>query len=172
MGEPPRYFLHAATAGINVAFAHIATQSSFRQRLGKLTYLAAGLIALRNLKPFMCHITIDGCIESLCLLQICVIDAPVFGGLLHLSLPDSVIDDRRLDVLAIDDMSLTGLALTALRILVGRQKPVKGIRLYHVQEIEVTPSEPLEVTLDGEIAGRIPGRFVLHTEAVRVMRPR
>jgi YegS/Rv2252/BmrU family lipid kinase len=172
VGKPPRYFLHAATAGINVAFARVATQSSFRKRLGRLTYLAAGLIALGKVEPFACDVTIDGHRTSLCLLQICVIDAPVFGGLLHFEVPDSEIDDRRLDVLAIDDMPLTGLALTALRILIGRQKPVKGIRLYHVQEIDVSPSEPLEVTLDGEIAGRIPGKFALHTEALLVIRPR
>jgi diacylglycerol kinase (ATP) len=171
-GERPRYFLHAATAGINVAFARLATQSSFRQRLGKFTYVVAALAALREAKPFACDVEIEGRRTTLSLLQIAVVNAPVFGGLLQLELPDSRIDDRRLDVLAIEDMSIGRIALAALRVLVGRRPLAGGIRLYHVQEMAVHTRQPLAVTLDGEIEGTIPGTFSLRAEALRVIRPR
>ena len=46
-GEEPRHFVHAATAGLNVSFAKLATRASVRRRLGRLTYAVAGALALR-----------------------------------------------------------------------------------------------------------------------------
>ena len=42
-GGPPGYFAHAATVGLNVDFAKLATRASVRGRLGRLTYLAAAV---------------------------------------------------------------------------------------------------------------------------------
>ena len=47
-GQPPVYFAHAATVGLNVDFAKLATRASVRGRLGRLTYLAAAVYALRE----------------------------------------------------------------------------------------------------------------------------
>ena len=41
-GGPTRYFAHAATIGLNVDFAKLATRASVRGRLGRLTYLGSG----------------------------------------------------------------------------------------------------------------------------------
>lgn len=171
-GEEPRYFLHAATAGINVAFAKMATQRSFRKRLGKFTYLVAGLAALRQAEPFTCDVEVDGRRISMSLLQLGIVNAPVFGGLLHLELPQSSTDDHRLDVLAIEHMPIRRIILRALSVLLGRDGPVQGMRLYHVQEISVYPRQSQSVTLDGEIAATIPGSFSLRAEGLHVLRPR
>jgi YegS/Rv2252/BmrU family lipid kinase len=171
MGETPHYFVHAATAGINVAFARLATQSSFRRRLGKLTYAIAGLAALRDARPFGCDIEIDGRRTSLQLLQICVVNAPVFGGLLGFELPGSHITDDRLDVLTIEAIPLRRLILTAVRIVLGRRAAVQGIRVHHTRRMDVKPCEPQALTLDGEIAAALPGAFSLRPGALRVMCP-
>jgi diacylglycerol kinase (ATP) len=44
-------FLHAATLGLNVEFARLATDSLRRQRLGRLTYAASALEAVTHYRP-------------------------------------------------------------------------------------------------------------------------
>jgi len=46
---------------------------------------------------------------------------------------------------------------------------VGGVRVYHVQRLHVHVDHPLDVSLDGEIAGRLPSDFVLAPEALRVV---
>lgn len=47
-GQPPPDFAHAATVGLNVDFAKLSTHASVRVRLGRLTYLAAAVYAMRE----------------------------------------------------------------------------------------------------------------------------
>jgi diacylglycerol kinase family enzyme len=48
-GRDPLHFVHAATVGLNVSFARLATRASLRRRLGRLTYAFAAAVALREL---------------------------------------------------------------------------------------------------------------------------
>jgi len=41
--------------------------------------------------------------------------------------------------------------------------------VYHVRRLHVHVDHPLDVSLDGEIAGRLPSDFVLAPEALRVV---
>jgi diacylglycerol kinase family enzyme len=67
--QPPAYFVHAATAGLNVGFAKLATRASTRAKLGRLTYLAATVYALRERHTFSCALEHDGVTENLELVQ-------------------------------------------------------------------------------------------------------
>ncbi|MFZ0379337.1 MAG: diacylglycerol kinase family protein [Solirubrobacteraceae bacterium] len=102
---PPRYFAHAATVGLNVDFAKLATRTSVRGRLGRLTYLVAAVYAVRERTTFTCTLQHDGIADELRLLQLSVISAPVVGGALGLSVRGPHRDEPRLDVLAVEDVS-------------------------------------------------------------------
>jgi diacylglycerol kinase family enzyme len=45
------------------------------------------------------------------------------------------------------------------------------VHVYHLQRLEVDAPQPLQVSLDGEVVGRLPGRFELAAEALRVVAP-
>lgn len=170
-GEPVRHFVHAATVGLNVNFAKLATRASLRARLGRLTYLAAASRALRNRPSFDCEIHHAGRTERLRLMQLSVINAPIFGGALGLSLEGASPDDRLLDVLAIEDIPTHQLLLTAAILLLRSKRRVNGVRALHVDRLQVHTNEPLEVALDGEIIGSLPGDFEVAGEALRVVTP-
>ena len=165
----PRHFIHAASLGLNVAFARIATRVSVRKRLGRLTYMVALAALLRARPAFDCLLHIDGREVSARLIHLSVMNAPVFGGFFGLRLRGSDVDDRRLDVLAIEDVSLVRLALAALLIFLRRQPRVGGVRVYYARHVRVQMAVPVEVSLDGEIAGHVPGEFALAGEALRVV---
>jgi YegS/Rv2252/BmrU family lipid kinase len=170
-GQPPRHFVHAATAGLNVNFARFATRASVRARYGHLTYLVAAANAFRNRQAFDCELRYDGRSEKLTLTQLSVINAPVFGGALGLSVRGSDPDDRLLDVLAFEDIPVRRLLLAAAFLVLRIRRPLAGVRALHTRQVHVHTPRPLAVALDGEVAGCLPGDFEVAGEALRVITP-
>jgi len=164
-----RYFMHAAAMGIDVAFAKMATQTSLRKRLGRLTYAVAALLALRDFQSFECEVRVEGRRIPLRLIHLSVINAPIFGGRWNFRLAGSELDDHRLDVLALDDVPPWHFALAIWPLLFHKNPHVGGVRLYHARRMRVHSEKPLDITLDGEVVGRIPGDFELLAGAVRVV---
>src|SRR5712691_13229250 len=164
--------MHAAAFGLNVAFARIATQASFRKRLRKLTYALAGLLAMHRPRPFDCELHLDDGPLRLKLLHLSIINAPVFGGFFGLRVPGSDVDDRRLDVVAIEDMPVPRLLMAGLGLALGRAHAIRGLRTFHVRRLHVHAATPLAVSLDGELSAQIPGDFVVAADALRVITPR
>jgi len=170
-GSKPQYFVHAAAIGLTTEFARLATQRGLRKRLGRFTYAVAGMIAVRNRQPLECELQLEGRRITCCLVHLSVINAPVFGGRFALSIPGSNIDDRRLDVLAIENMPLYRIVLEAVFLLLRKRPNVGGMQLYHVRRLHIHSDRPQQVTLDGELAGRLPGDFNLIGEGLRVIAP-
>jgi len=168
---PSRYFAHAATVGLNADFARIAARDGIRDRPRRLAYLAAAARAMRGRRPFTCELQYPDASESRTLTQLSVINAPAFGGPLRLSLPASDPDDRLLDILTVDDVPPLRMLLAAVPILLHGTRPVPGITVRHAASVSVRADHPLEVTLDGEIAGVLPGLFEVAGEALRVITP-
>ena len=170
-GQQPRYFAHAATVGLNARFARIATREDIRDRLGRLTYLLAAARALRKRRPFTCELRYAGRDERLTLAQLSVINAPRFGGPLRLSVPASDPDDRLLDILTVEDAPPSRMLRAVLPVLLRTSRQVPGITIQHAARVAVSSGEPLGVTLDGEIAGSLPGSFEVAGNALLVITP-
>lgn len=170
-GTRPRHFVHAAAAGLNVQFAKFATRADLRERLGRLTYAVAAALALRERSVFGCVIEHEGQTEQLNLVHLSVINAPVFGGFLDLKLPGATADDRLLNVIMIEHLPMRRLLRSALYPAIGLHRRIHGIRALAVSRLSVQPQHPMDVTLDGEILGQIPGTFEVVPLALRVMAP-
>ena len=170
--EQPRNFVHAATVGLNVDFAKLATRSTLRRRFGRFTYAVAGVRALRQHQPFECELSYDGKTETLELVQLSVINAPVFGGALDMRVPGARLDDRSLVVIAVEQGSPVRLVLGALITILGRRREGFGVRALRTKELRVHVDRPLDIALDGEIAARLPADFDVAADALRVVTPR
>jgi YegS/Rv2252/BmrU family lipid kinase len=166
-----RYFVHAAAMGVDVEFSKLATRPTVRRRLGHLTYAVAGMLAMRRRHPFTCTLHLDGREQEVTVIHLSVVNAPIFGGWLRLALPGSDLDDRRLDVLAVEDMPLHRLVAAAVSVVLRRRLP-RGLLLDHTGRLRVHTETPQGVILDGELAGNIPGDFSVAAEALRVVVPR
>jgi YegS/Rv2252/BmrU family lipid kinase len=170
-GEPSRHFVHAAAAGLNVKFARFATRADLRERFGRLTYAVAMAIAMREPPVFRCEVETEGRSEALSLVHLSVINAPIFGGFLDLKLPDADPDDRTLDVVMIEHFAIRKWLRSALYPILGVHRPIRGFRTLQVSRLRVQTREPMDVTLDGEIAGKIPGTFEIVPAGLRVIAP-
>jgi diacylglycerol kinase family enzyme len=76
-----------------------------------------------------------------------------------------------LDVLAFEELPLHRIGLAALFLLLRVNRGVRGVHAVHVSNLKVHTNRPLEVTLDGEVRGTVPGDFEAASEALRVVTP-
>lgn len=170
-GRRPRNFVHAATVGFNVHFAELATSSSLRRRFGRFTYAVAGAKAMRQHQPFDCELSYAGKSEQLRLVQLSIINAPVFGGSLDLRVPVARMDDRSLVVIAVEEGSALRLILGTLLTVVGRRRERPGVRAVRTTELRVHVDHPVDVALDGEISTNLPADFGVAAEALHIVTP-
>jgi diacylglycerol kinase (ATP) len=179
-GQQERYFAHAAAVGLTVNFAKLATRASVRARLGRLTYLAGSAYALREVRPFSCTLYQNGGAEELRLLQLAVINAPIFGGPLGLSVAGSSPDDGVLDVLIVEDIPPWKALIAGLFLLLHIQRRIAGVRALHVPRVAIDSRYLPGLTLDGELDGgdraesavAPPGEFDVAPGRIRVITPR
>ncbi len=170
--QAPRHFVHAATVGLNVSFAKLATQASLRRRFGRFAYAVAATRALHQHEQFQCTLRYDdGQVEQLNLVHLSVINAPIFGGFLGMRVSGANLDDRALDIIAIEHLSVRRLLQAAVQPILGITRPIHGIHTLHAAHLAVHTSTPVDVALDGEIIGTLPADFQVAGDALRVITP-
>jgi YegS/Rv2252/BmrU family lipid kinase len=170
-GNGPRVFLNAATAGLNVAFARLATDSKLRDSLGGLNYPIAAARALRDYEPFECTLEYDGRQQRLQAVHVSISNAPVFGGVLGMRVPGSSMTDGMLDVIVIERLSIARLAVAVGDTLIGQHRPVHGVHTMQVRSIKVDATPTQEIALDGEVVGELPVEVAADRGALRVVVP-
>ncbi len=112
-------FLHAATLGLNVEFARLATDAARRERWGPLNYASAMVESLAHAEPIPVSLALrdvrarsafegaptrpeDVMTIDCRVVQIAVVNTRIFGGGLNLQLPGVEAGDHLLDVLIIE----------------------------------------------------------------------
>jgi diacylglycerol kinase (ATP) len=107
----------------------------------------------------------------LSLVHLSVINAPIFGGFLGLKLPGADPDDRTLNVIMIEHLPIRRLLRSAFYSALGVRRKIHGFRTMQVSRLRVQTQQPMDVTLDGEIGGKIPGTFEVVPAGLRVITP-
>src|SRR5215471_6833969 len=113
------FFMHALTVGVNVLFAHIATNAAMRKRFGRMTYPVAALETFVRHDALDIQLTFEGLAMPQALAntqlqkslrghasQVAVINTPIFGGQRELAIPSSSFDDHLLDIVVIEQMDV------------------------------------------------------------------
>jgi diacylglycerol kinase family enzyme len=73
--------------------------------------------------------------------------------------------------LAIEANSPFRLLPAMAALLLWRTPRVGGVHLYHVSSLTIRVDEPLPLSLDGELAGSLPGTFTPAVGALNVVTP-
>jgi diacylglycerol kinase (ATP) len=207
------YFAHVLTVGVNVEFARMATNVATRQRFGRLTYPIAALEVLRNHQPVDVTLHFEGLklvpppgttlspeeIADLStlkcrVLQVAVVNAPIFGGSWQLSIPGASLEDRLLDIVAFEDIDLGKLNNAIARFFNSRENGsaqpdspwherhpsansaeltgIPGIHHVQARAVEITTNnDPRDATLDGEVRGQTPLYSRVADQRLKVMVP-
>ncbi|HYM49902.1 MAG TPA: YegS/Rv2252/BmrU family lipid kinase [Candidatus Limnocylindrales bacterium] len=170
-GVRPRHFVHAATVGLNVNFARLATRADLRRRLGRLTYAVAAVRAFRERSPWDCAIEYEGRVERLTLIQLSAVNTPVFGGALGLQVPGADPLDRTLDILLVENLPFRRFLRSLFYPVFGITRVIHGIRWIKVRRLTLRPDAPMEIALDGEVCGTVPGTVDVVPRGLQVVTP-
>lgn len=208
------YFLHALTLGLNVHFARLATDVARRERWGPLTYAASALEALTQFEPVPIVLTLSGVApngrngqqlgpqEDLIIMrrvvQVAVVNLPVFGGAINLRLPGSGSQRHLFDIVLIEALETRALRATLDGLLaqLGRLREnlfggegqaedetaiaehvaavgsgLPGVHRYRASSARIETPQGVDVTLDGEIRARTPVHIRVAQNMVRVLLP-
>jgi len=168
-------FVHALTLGLNVAFARLATDVAQRQRWGSLTYAAAAIAALRQFQPVPVTIQatdLQGMPSSSAtavtcpVLQLAVVNLPLFGGALQLRVPGVQIGNGLLEVLLIEALEPPQLHTLIEGLLAAVGRLTQRMRRVAVEQAPATPADT-----DESLGFALPGVHRITTPSIRIETP-
>ncbi len=161
------FFAHALTVGVNVQFAHIATNVATRERFGRMTYPYAALKTAAARDALDIQLDFEGLAmpqaavtaqegvvpapvtpETLTTLrcralQVAVINTPIFGGEREFAIERSSYEDRLLDIVVFEQMDMGTLGKNIARSFDPRKHTVTPLA---PGEKRTSAHHPAEIT--------------------------
>jgi diacylglycerol kinase (ATP) len=164
--ESGAYFLHALTLGLNVEFARLATDVARRKRLGSLNYPSSMLEALTHYQPISVKLHLMGTdpqnpqgmmTVSYEAVQVMALNTPVFGGAVHIRVPDVDLQDQLLDFIVMETPDPSHVLATAQGLVDALARLAGGVRTMLGGE----PTEPPTETQETQAQSNGPLGFLL-----------
>ena len=167
------YFVNVASVGLGVE-ATRALSPWMKKSVGPLAYPAAAIKAFLSHEPFSARLTFpDGDhepVEHERLLQVAVGNGRFYGGGMVVA-PESSIDDRNLDVYAIELGRHRDLIGVARYLKSGDFIRNESVTQYRTERVRLETDPELAVNIDGEVVTRTPQDFSVAHNALKVLVP-
>src|SRR5215208_1035181 len=167
------YYVNVASVGLGVE-ATRALSPWMKKSTGPLAYPAAAIRAFLRHEPFAARLVFpDGDHEPVeydRLLQAAVGNGRFYGGGMVVA-PESGIDDRLLDIYAIDLGRHRNLIGVARYLKSGDFIKMEGVHHFRTSRIQIETDPELAVNIDGEVVARTPQDFSVVQNALHVLVP-
>lgn len=153
-----RYFINIAGGGSLTELTY-DVPSKLKTMIGQLAYYMKGLEKIVRIRPTELRFEADGMDEihdEFMLFLIC--NSNSVGGFERLA-PDSKLDDGLLDVLLIRKCNLAEFIRLATLALRGEHLNDPHVMHFRTNRIKVTTPDYVQLNLDGEYGGVLPGTF-------------
>lgn len=137
--------------------------SKLKTVLGQLAYYLKGIEMLPSLRPTKVRIEYDDHVFEDEIMLFLVSNSNSVGGFEKLA-PHATMDDGYFDLMILRKINLAEFVLLANKALRGQHIEDDHVIYAHANRIKVTPAdETMQLNLDGEYGGNLPGTFeVLH----------
>jgi diacylglycerol kinase family enzyme len=167
-GEPPRYFLLMAGAGLDAKIVHLV-KPQWKNLLGKASYWIGGFSQLgRRLDEFEVHMNGRVHKASFALFS----RVKNYGGDLEIARHADLLSDDLAVVLFAGRSSIPYLKYFA-GVLFNRLAGMRGVTLAHATAVELRPCDGPDaaIQLDGEAYGFVPARLEIVPDALTFLLP-
>lgn len=138
--------------------------------LGQLAYYIKGIEMLPSLKPSRARIEYDGEIIDEDIMLFLVSNSNSVGGFEKLA-PDAKLNDGYFDLLILKKVNLAEFIHIASLALRGAHLNSDDVFYARAKNIKVTPSEKMQINIDGEYGGLLPGEFSNLKQHVEIIVP-
>src|SRR5215210_4285767 len=167
------YYVNVASVGLGVE-ATRARSPWMKKSVGPLAYPVAAIKAFLGHEPFSARLTFpDGDhepVEYERLLQVAVGNGRFYGGGMVVA-PESGIDDRRLDVYAIELGRPRDLIGVARYLKSGDFIRMDSVHHHRTERVRLETDPELSINIDGELVARTPQDFSVVHNALEVLVP-
>jgi diacylglycerol kinase (ATP) len=152
-----QYFINIAGGGKLTELTY-DVPSKLKTMLGQLAYYAKGIEMLPSLKPAQVKIEYDGNIIEEDIMLFLISNTNSVGGFEKLA-PDACLDDGYFDLLILRKTNLAEFIRIAGLALRGAHLEDKHVIYAKAKHIKVTPLDKMQLNIDGEYGGLLPGEF-------------
>lgn len=152
-----RYFINIAGGGSLTELTY-EVPSKLKTMLGQMAYYMKGLEKLPRFRPMHLHMKADDLVFDEEAMLFLIANSSSVAGFEKLS-PDSSLDDGFLDVFILKKCNLVDLVRIAGGALRGEHLADPHMMYFKAQHIEVTSPDYVQLNLDGELGGTLPGTF-------------
>ena len=167
------YYVNVASVGLGVE-ATRALSPWLKKSTGPLAYPVAAIRAFLRHEPFSARLTFpDGDHEPAGydrLLQVAVGNGRFYGGGMIVA-PESGIDDRTLDIYAIELGRSRNLIGVARYLKSGDFINIEGVHHFRTSRARLETDPNLQINIDGEVVSRTPRDFSVVQNALDVLVP-
>ena len=167
------YYVNVASVGLSVGVTRALT-SGLKRRIGALAYPTAGIRAFLSHEPFAARLSFpEGDHEPVeygRLLQVAVGNGRFYGGGMVVA-PESGIDDRNLDIYAIEMGRHRDLIGAARYLKSGDFIRNESVSQFRTERVRLETDPDLPINIDGEVVARTPQDFSVAHNALRVLVP-
>jgi diacylglycerol kinase (ATP) len=167
------YYVNVASVGLSVGITQ-ALSPQLKRRIGALAYPMAAVKAFLSHEPFSARLTFpEGDFEPVeygRLLHLAIGNGRFYGGGIVVA-PESGIDDRRLDVSAIELGRARSLIGVARYLKSGDFIRMEGVHHHRTQRVRLETMPDLPINIDGEVVARTPQDFAVASNALKVLVP-
>jgi YegS/Rv2252/BmrU family lipid kinase len=164
-----RYFAVAAGAGYDAAIIRGATRA-LKNRLGFFAYLVAALNNLWRLRSVQLEVSIDGDRRFAARAHTVIVSNAGLEGDVGLPLGPSISHiDGLLDLLVVERASPLSIGQALWYALRRKFARAPGLVVAKGTSFRIKATPPLEVQIDGDLAGQTPLEVEVHPRAARVL---
>ncbi|WP_099157686.1 diacylglycerol kinase [Virgibacillus ndiopensis] len=151
------YFVNIAGGGKLTELTY-EVPSKLKTMLGQLAYYMKGIEMLPSLKPTSVKIEYDGEVLEEDIMLFLISNTNSIGGFEKLA-PTAKLDDGYFDVIILKKTNLPEFIRIATLALRGAHLDHKNVIYTKAKYIKVETSEKMQLNIDGEFGGLLPGEF-------------
>ncbi|RYL90974.1 diacylglycerol kinase [Sporolactobacillus sp. Y61] len=165
-----RYFINIAGAGKLTELSY-DVPSKLKTMLGQLAYYIKGIEMLPSLRPTNCTIHYDQETFSGDIMLFLVSNTNSVGGFERLA-PDARLNDGLFDLIILKAVNLA--EFIRLASLASRGEHMKDPKVIYAQasRIKIETNEKMQLNIDGEYGGDLPGEIVNLRQHLQLMVPK
>jgi len=166
-----RLYMGGGGVGLDAEAARFAS-GLYRRMRGRSRYLFSAIRALGTFRGIKVRVTLEGSEQTSLqgtALVLGILNTPSYGGGLRLA-PDARLEDGRLDLVLLENLSVLEIARMLPRLAVTGEIRTKRIQRHRVTRARIETERPCAFHADGEIVGMTPVEITVVPGAMRVWR--
>ncbi len=166
-----RYFMLYGSIGFDAHVVHeMEQQRELKARLGGIVYFVAGAVTAWNFIGTRTLIVVDGKPMRRRIWAVMAANTQLYGGLMRIA-PDALADDGWLDIIIVEGHGPIATLRHFASFLMRGFWADPQVELMRARKVEVHPTRPIAIQVDGDAAGSTPARIAVVPRALRVLVP-